>query len=432
MRPYVPDVPHFARMRAPRLALAIASLLLACRPGAGKNVDSSCANDADCPSGQTCATGRCIADAAVASRPGVSEAMAGPAALPRLLWDVSLGAVVTARPLPVVTPAGEHRVWVASHSGRVVAIATAGATPGAIVAELAVDGIVWSNPVADAEGRVWFGADDDTLYAIDPAGTIVARARLGDCTPPRARGPEGTRCDVDGGPTLTTSGDLVVGADGVYRLAPSGEIRWHSPSGEGVHARHVYSTPLVTDTLVVAGGFDGNVTALHEDGALAWTFAVGADVDGSPVQGPDGNIYVGADDGKLYALRPDGKLAWAWKTGAEIRTAVTLAGDGTIHVSSGDGSLYALDPAGRLRWSFRTHGPLAAAPTIDREGRIYFGSRDDQLYALDPAGKLLWTLAFPDDIDAQVAITPDGTLVVACDDGHVRALGAVDRPGANG
>ena len=83
--------------------------------------------------------------------------------------------------------------------------------------------------------------------------------------------------------------------------------------------------------------------------------------------------------------------------------------------------------------SDRGHAARAAdEPTIDREGRIYFGSRDDRLYALDPKGKLLWQLAFPADIDAQVAITPEGTLVVACDDGHVRGLAAVDRTGANG
>ncbi len=419
-------------MRAAR-AVALATFgLAACRPGGAKNGDSGCANDDDCAPGQTCATGRCIAAAAVASRPGVSEAIAGPAELPRVQWDVVLGSVITARPLPVVTPDGEHRVWVASHSGRVVAIATAGAAPGTIVADLAVDGIVWSNPVADATGTVWLGADDDTLYAIDPGATITARHRLGDCNPPRARGPEGTRCDVDGGPSLAEDGDLVLGADGIYRIAPSGEIRWHTPSGEGIRARHVFSTPLVTDRLVVAGGFDGNVTALAKDGALAWTFAVGADVDGSPITDATRKIYVGADDGKLYALAEDGKLAWSWATKGEIRSAATLGADGTIHVGSADGTLYALDPDGRLRWKFATGGALAAAPTIDRAGRIYFGSRDDRLYALDAGGKLLWQLEFPADIDAQVAITPQGTLVVACDDGHVRGLAAVDRSGATG
>jgi outer membrane protein assembly factor BamB len=356
----------------------------------------------------------------------VSEAIAGPAALPQVAWDVDLGAVITARPLPVVTAAGEHRVWIASHSGRIVAVRSGS---GEVVADLAVDGIVWTSPIVDADGRVWVGADDDTLYAIDPDATIGARVRIGDCSPPRARGPEGVRCDVDGGPTLAQDGDLVVGADGIYRIAKDGTIRWHTPNGEGVRARHVYSTPLVTDALVVAGGFDGNVTALGLDGSPKWTFPVGADVDGSPIVDASGTIYVGADDGKLYALRQDGALAWSWSTKAEIRTAATLGSDGTIHVASGDGTLYALTPAGKLRWSFRTQGPLAAAPTIDREGRIYFGSRDDRLYALDAAGQLLWQLEFPADIDAQVALTPEGTLVVACDDGHARGLVAAKTNG---
>jgi outer membrane protein assembly factor BamB len=67
---------------------------------------------------------------------------------------------------------------------------------------------------------------------------------------------------------------------------------------------------------------------------------------------------------------------------------------------------------------------VVSAPTVDRSGTLYFGSQDDTLYALAPDGRQRWALAFPADIDAPVAITGDGSLVVACDDGVVRALAA--------
>jgi len=390
-----------------------------CRPQDPGNDDPRCRKDTDCGENEHCTDGACAP-----TPPGevVSEAIVGPDVLPSLRWDYDTGAAITGR--PVVVDGQVPTVWVANHAGRVLSLATAADASPRVRAEALVDGIVWGHPMRDASGRLWLGADDDTLYGIDDDGTIAVRVRLGDCDPPRAPGPEGTRCDVDGGPTLVKGGDMLVGADGVYRIGPDGAIRWHTPSGDGVRASHVYSTPAHIGDLVVFGGYDGKITALSEAGEPRWVFAVGADVDGSPVAGPSGDIYVGADDGKLYALTPAGALRWSWATKAGIRTAATVAEDGTIYVASMDGTIVALDPAGKRRWSFAAGGPIVAAPVLDKRGTLYFGSQDDKLYALGPKGALVWALEFPSDIDAPVAITGDGALVVACDDGVVRALAA--------
>ncbi len=356
----------------------------------------------------------------------MSEAIVGPDVAPSLRWDFATGAAITGR--PVVVDGAVPTVWIANHAGRVVSLATAADASPRLRAQALLDGIVWGHPTRDASGQLWVGADDDTLYRIDDDGSISLRVRIGDCEPPRAPGPEGTRCDVDGGPTLIEGGDLLVGADGVYRIGPDGAIRWHTPSGPDVRAPHVYSTPAQIGELVVFGGFDGKVTAVSESGEPRWVFAIGADVDGSPVTGPSGDIYIGADDGKLYALSPAGALRWSWATKAGIRSAATVADDGTIYVASLDGTIVALDPGGKRKWSFAAGGPIAATPTLDKRGNLYFGSQDDKLYALDDKGALRWALEFPTDIDAPVAITGDGTLVVASDDGVVRALAAKPGP----
>ncbi|MBK8238382.1 MAG: PQQ-binding-like beta-propeller repeat protein [Deltaproteobacteria bacterium] len=347
----------------------------------------------------------------------MSEAAAGPTATPRLRWQVDVGAVVTARPLLLAAAGAPVQVVVASHAGRVLALAT---DDGATVFEAWLDGIVWSSPALDHDDRIWVGADDDVLYALDRTGAVLQRVRLGSCDPPRARGPEGVRCDVDGGPTVMPDGDLLVGADGVYRLSRAGAVRWHSPA-DGV-ARHVGTAPLVTGGRVVFGGYDGNLTALAEDGTPAWVLPIGADVDGDPIAGVTGDIYAGADDGKLWAVSPEGAARWSFATKAPIIAAVAIAPDGHVLVPSTDGTLYALTPGGALAWSFTTGGALAATPTLDRAGHVYVGSRDDRLYALTPAGKPMWSLEFPGDLDAPVVVTPAGWLIVVGDDGYVRAL----------
>lgn len=336
---------------------------------------------------------------------------------------MDLGAVVYARPTLSLDPQGRVVAYVGSHAGRFVGVVVEGPEAGRVVLDLWVDGIIWSTAVADARGWLYFGADDDRLRAVDPqAGTIAWTRRLGSCEPPRAPGPEGVRCDVDGGPSLGPQGDLYAGADGLYRVGNDGEIRWHyPPAGEG-RAAHVVTTPLVTEELVVFGSYGRRVVALDHDGALRWSLELGADVDGSPVRGRDGTIYVGADQGGLHAIAPDGTLRWRSRIRAPVRAMPAVGSDGVVVVGAYDGSLYAVEPDGAVRWQLPTDAPIHAAATLDPEGRIFVGGRDERLYALDLDGHVYWRLEMPGQIDAGVAIAPGGTLVVGCDDGVLRGL----------
>jgi outer membrane protein assembly factor BamB len=352
-----------------------------------------------------------------------------PSQAPSVVWDVDLGAVISARPTVRAERGDAPVAYVGSHAGRFVGVVVEGDEAGRIVLDLELGGIVWSTAVADEEGRLYVGADNDTLFAIDPRARAIAWSRrLGDCEPTRAPGPEGVRCDVDGGPTLGPDGDLYVGADGVYRISREGRVRWHWPESSPdedtpERARHVFSTPVVTaSNMVVFGGQDGFVTALDAAGTLLWRHRVGADVDGTPAIGLDGTIYVGADDGSVHALNVDGSVHWRFMAQADVRSAIAVADDGMLLVTSLDGSAYALDPDGEVRWIVPTAGPIASSPVLDASGTILFGSRDERLYAVRPEGVVSWVLDFPARIDSSVGITRAGTLVVGCDDGHLRAL----------
>jgi len=431
------------RSRVPAIALCVLGAIAGCRPDAAGEPKTGCTKDLDCKGERICVEQICVdpqsKDALQGQAPEPAEPDdswrrggpagdrpsrgRGPVEAPKAAWEVDLGSVVFARPTLGEDEQGRTVAYVGTHAGRFVGVVTDGDDEGFIVTDLTVGGMIWSTAAQDSKGRLYVGADDDTLYAIDPAESkIVWSKTLGNCTPARAPGPEGARCDVDGGPTLGPDGDLYVGADGVYRITTAGKIVWHWP-GDDERGKHVFSSPLVTkDGLVVFGGQDGFVTALDSAGAEAWRYKVGADVDGSAASGVDGSIYIGADDGRMFALRPDGSLKWSFVSQSDIRSSVAVAADGTIYLSSFDGNLYSLDPAGNVHWMLPSGGRIAASPVLDADGVVYVGSQDDRLYAVTAEGKVRWNVEFPTDIDSSVAITDAGTLVVGSDDGKLRGL----------
>ncbi len=336
---------------------------------------------------------------------------------------MDLGAVIYARPTLAPDAAGRTVAYVGSHSGRFVGVVVDGPDAGTVVLELVVDGIIWSTAVIDDQGQLYFGADDDHLYAVDTArGEVTWRRRLGQCAPARAPGPEGMRCDVDGGPTLSAQGDLYVGADGLYRVSRDGEVLWHHPAQDQGPGAHVATTPLVSEHGVVFGNYARQVVALDHDGQERWSVTLGADVDGSPAMGIDGTIYVGSDDGALHAIGPDGVETWQVEVGREVRARPVVAPDGTIIFGAYDGGLRAVEIDGTPRWTLPTDGPIHASATLDPAGRIFVGSRDERLYALDLDGHVFWSLELPGQLDGAVSISPVGTLVVGCDDGVLRGL----------
>lgn len=444
--------------RAVSLEWSAALLMVAgCRPDTTPNQQSiGCTKDADCKEQQRCEAGRCqnAAPAGLggdAPRPehsggghdrGLADAARGvgrgPAQAPKVAWEAALGSVIHAPPVISARPGDDGSggsvpvAWVGTHAGRFVGVVAEGQDEGTLTLDVYLGGMIWSAAAVGKDGRIFVGADDDTLYAIDPVpgpsrigtgGRIAWSLRLGDCQPPRAPGPEGVRCDVDGGPVLGPDGDLFVGADGLYRIAPDGTIRWHYTGNDEGPARHVYSAPLlVDDELVVFGGQDGFITAVSGSGEERWRYEVKADVDGSAARGLDGTVMIGADDGVVYAFDPDGSLRWTYTTGDDIRSGIAVSPMGGIFVTSTDGTLHALDPTGAPRFMVPTQGPITTTPRLDLDHVVYFGSQDDRLYAVTSEGQVRWSVEFPADIDSSVAIAPGGTLVVGCDDGVLRGL----------
>ncbi|CAN5506911.1 hypothetical protein BH11MYX1_BH11MYX1_18740 [soil metagenome] len=200
-----------------------------------------------------------------------------PTQQPKELWSVDLKGVVAGS--PTIGPDGT--IYVTSHEGSLFAIDIAGKVKWAFK----TGDRSWSTPAVAQDGTIYIGSDDDFLYAVKPDGALKWKLRLGACDP-KGFGPESSRCDVDGGPTIGPDGTIYVGGDGIHAVWPDGTLRWKLATAE-----HVASTP-----------------------ALA----------------PDGTVYAGSQDDALYAIAPDGTKRWEVRTGGDIDAAPTIGADGTI------------------------------------------------------------------------------------------------------
>lgn len=103
-----------------------------------------------------------------------------------------------------------------------------------------------------------------------------------------------------------------------------------------------HSSAAVTDKLLVVGGRDKFVHAIHRaTGKKAWTFATRAKIDSSPAIVGD-RVFIGSNDGNLYELGlADGKERWKYNAGKAI-SAGPVIGEGVLVVGSEsrDGKVY--------------------------------------------------------------------------------------------
>jgi outer membrane protein assembly factor BamB len=102
-----------------------------------------------------------------------------------------------------------------------------------------------------------------------------------------------------------------------------------------------YSSPAVSDGLVILGGRDKFVRAIDaETGEQRWGVATRARVDSSPAV-VGNRVVVGSGDGKLYVLDvATGRGLWEFESGAGF-TASPAVADGRVVIGDVDGRIYA-------------------------------------------------------------------------------------------
>jgi outer membrane protein assembly factor BamB len=289
-----------------------------------------------------------------------------------------------------------------------------------------------SSPVV-ADGMVYVGSEDGTVYALDAATLkeVWTFSALGCC--PTAGSPITSAPAVADGRLFVHSASILFALD-----ATSGKLLWQRTVGSSTDDNsspvvgdgmvyvsamgYLYafnqvtggntwdfptklplSSPAFANGVVYVGGQDGNVYAVNaHTGAQIWSTAIGKIVDSSPAV-VTGRLYIGTNAGKLYALNSStGSVVWSWSSTtatpggwqSPIRSSPAVY-NGLIFVGSDYGCLFAVNAStGKTAWAklcalgyaIRS-SPAVANGVLYAVGGLYL-----YLSALNPTtGNTLWT-----------------------------------------
>lgn len=248
-------------------------------------------------------------------------------------------------------------------------------------------GPVFGAPAIDRHrGRIYFGATDRRLYALDARGLFLWSHRTGDNV--------ASRPAVAGETVVFGSEDR-----SVYGLdADTGARLWRVTTGGPV-----VSGPAVIGSTVVIGSDDGSVYGLDpRTGDERWRRKLGGAVEAPIVAAADVAYAVSrrgvvaalaARDGTVRWMRDVRRTASATRDASRpdsdpadaLRTAPAVGGD-LLLVVSVDGTLTALDrETGRERWSVREQN-FVGPPAATGAG-VIVASEDGLVRLLDFAGR---------------------------------------------
>ncbi|HTW90177.1 MAG TPA: PQQ-binding-like beta-propeller repeat protein [bacterium] len=266
-------------------------------------------------------------------------------------------------------------------------------------------GKVRASPAIAADGTVYVGSYDSSLYALSSDGSrkwrIISSHR------------------ITGAPAIAAGGTIYFGTwqGNFYAVNADGSLRWFHATGG-----NVYGSPVVAEDGTVYVGAGGVLFAFNPDSTVKWTHTTSGEFRSAPAIDTDGAVYIGSTDGALYAVNPDSTLKWQHQTGGSVLSAPAIGTGGTIYVGSLNDSFYAFNADGSRKWQYPTGGPVYSGPAIAADGTVYFGSGDSCLYALNSNGTLKWQYQADGMVQSAPTIGADGTVYFTCEDGYLYAL----------
>lgn len=232
-------------------------------------------------------------------------------------------------------------------------------------------GTIYGPPAYDpARGRIFFGAADKRLYALDTRGLFLWSFATGDNIV--------TRPIVVGDHVIFGSEDRHI-----YCLrSVDGTEVWRKPVGGPV-----VSSPVLVNGSVIFGSDDGSVYAFDpKTGERRWRFAADEPIEAPIVAAGEGRVLAGTHGGRLIlidAIR--GTEIWSARAGGELRSAPVLVND-AVYLVSGSGRLSAYDFAtGRRRWSSDEEDYVG--PAVAHGDQLIVGTLDGDVHAIDSSGK---------------------------------------------
>lgn len=174
--------------------------------------------------------------------------------------------------------------------------------------------------------------------------------------------------------------DLQDGSSALERINLGGAL-WAQPNTDG--------------NLVYVASLDHHLHAIDpETYEFAWpAINLEGAIPGTPLVGPDGNVYVGSFGAEVVKVDPSTgghttlttTQGWVW--GGPVT-------DGqNIYFGDLEGNLFAVEAdSGNQAWSIQPDGPVVGSPLFASEN-IIFATESGTVYAVDSEGKIVWQRA---------------------------------------
>ncbi len=257
-----------------------------------------------------------------------------------------------------------------------------------------------ASPAVDASG-VYVGADSSWFYALDLAGKLRWKLRVGSA----ARGIHGTAA-------LDAESVFIGAYNGtLYALRKrDGELAWALRLGDTIGSSPVIvgdSLYVAVETFTPPDGFVARVR--RATGEIVWLSEwLGEQSHSSPtIDAANGLVLVGSNNALYRALRLDsGAEVWRLPTRGAVKDTGSEI-DGVVYVSSLAGEVYAIRAGdGHVLWHTALPGHSRSSPT-DAGGMLIVGSDDGSVLGIDAAtGAIAWRTAtgFDNMIGSAVAL----------------------------
>ena len=335
--------------------------------------------------------------------PGGGESAVPVPSAESLLWHHHTGGWIVYSPT-----VADGVVYFGSDDNHVYAL---DAVTGDLLWRFETEGVIRSSPTV-AGGAVYAGSNDNHVYALDAlTGELLWKHDTGDWVQYSPA--------VSGGTVYLAA--LAGGDRRVHALdAATGEPLWVAEMPFPFNPE--LAPAVVGGKVYVPGGFGEFHSLDASTGELAWTLDTGIPVE-SPPTVIGGTVYLTAVN-TAYALdEATGEIVWEYGTERlPARDVPAVVADG-VHYFSPDNHIYALN-AGTgepvWSWSSESDGLIDTTP-VAAEGIVYVGFESGMFYALDTTtGELLWSRGGALDSPAVV----DGVLYTESEDGHLQALDA--------
>ena len=154
----------------------------------------------------------------------------------------------------------------------------------------------------------------------------------------------------------------------------------------------LWAQPSTDGHLVYVATLDHHLYAIDpETYAFAWpAIDLGGAAPGTPLIGPDGNVYIGSFTAEVIKVDPvtgsnsllTSTQGWVW--GGPVT-------DGQIiYFGDLEGNMFAVDVAsGNQVWNIQPDGPVVGSPVVIGEN-IVFATESGSVYAVDSSGRIVW------------------------------------------